>query len=795
MALYWRSIDESVKSDCAKKRVTAISEYLTNAVYQYAQRGIFEKHKLVFSFMMANKINIDIGIVSQKELDIFLELGPGTSPQKRKKKPKDWIPMTVWDKILVLSEELPSTFGKLPSDIGNKESLWKKFYEAEEPDTFHLPGYTDALSPFQFLCLIRAFREDRVLLQCANYVAKTIGKQYVEPVHAILDQVFLDSKPDCPIICILSPGADPTRNIEDLAKRKRVKCHGVSMGQGQEILARRLIDSAANEGHWVLLQNAHLGLKYLCELQDALATKSSQGLLSQDFRLWITSEPHEEFPIGLLQTSIKITNEAPLGIRAGLQASYQWLSQEIIDAVPKAEWRQMLFSLCFMHAVAQERRKFGPLGWNVPYEFNTADLSAAIQFLQNHMLEISSQKGSLPNWSTVRYMISKIHYGGKITDEQDRAIMDAYASIYLNEKVLQAGYCIFEDVKDPQKHKYTIPNCLDIEEYREAINLLPGNETPELFGLHKNADLTFRSLQVDQALTLIGSILMKEHPISSHFTEEIVQKIDNICSNLPSNVGGANVMKLLNKLPGGGLAPLNVFLRQEINRINTVISSVQDNLRMMRLAAIGSIPMTNDLLSNLRSIQSDKSPKPWIQLSWEAVSLTSWLEGLLRRHEQLETCVTIGHPKSFWFPGFFNPQGFLSAIIQQISRNHADDNWALDDVCLVSEVTKFADPSAVRESSSNGAFIHGLFLEGASWSMREGKLIDSEPRKLFHPMPIIHISAVRHGDRKRKGVYEAPCYKVRQRTRANFIENLMLRTDQDRNKWILRGVALLCSIE
>lgn len=49
--------------------------------------------------------------------------------------------------------------------------------------------------------------------------------------------------------------------------------------------------------------------------------------LHEGFRLWITAEPHPAFPIGLLQIGLKLTNEAPVGIRAGLRASYQWVSQ------------------------------------------------------------------------------------------------------------------------------------------------------------------------------------------------------------------------------------------------------------------------------------------------------------------------------------------------------------------------------------------------------------------------------------------------------------------------------------
>lgn len=87
--------------------------------------------------------------------------------------------------------------------------------------------------------------------------------------------------------------------------------------------------------------------------------------------------------------SIKATNEAPAGIRAGLKGSYGWLSQDHLDAITgpgTATWKVMLYALCFLHSVVQERRKFGPLGFNAPYEFNQSDLSASMQFIQNHIV-------------------------------------------------------------------------------------------------------------------------------------------------------------------------------------------------------------------------------------------------------------------------------------------------------------------------------------------------------------------------------------------------------------------------
>lgn len=50
-------------------------------------------------------------------------------------------------------------------------------------------------------------------------------------------------------------------------------------------------------------------------------------------------------------------------------------------------------------------------------------------------------------------------------------------------------------------------------------------------------------------------------------------------------------------------------------------------------------------------------------------------------------------------------------------------------------------------------------------------------------------------DKKRGGIYEAPCYRVKTRKGFNFITTFSLRTEEDKQKWILRGVALLCSID
>jgi len=195
------------------------------------------------------------------------------------------------------------------------------------------------------------------------------------------------------------------------------------------------------------------------------------------------------------------------------------------------------------------------------------------------------------------------------------------------------------------------------------------------------------------------------------------------------------------------------------------------------------------------ALHTGRVPASWLKISWEITAVGPWFSELLQRHDQLLRWLTTGRPKSFWLPGFFNPQGFLTAVKQEVTRKHAGDKWALDDVVMVSDVTRFQDPGAVREAPNEGVFIHGLFLEGGSWNAKEGTLVDPEPKKLFAPVPVMHVTAVQLKDKKKSGFFEAPCYKVRRRTGANFVANFMLRTEEERSKWILRGAALLMNVE
>lgn len=149
--------------------------------------------------------------------------------------------------------------------------------------------------------------------------------------------------------------------------------------------------------------------------------------------------------------------------------------------------------------------------------------------------------------------------------------------------------------------------------------------------------------------------------------------------------------------------------------------------------------------------------------------------------------------------GFFNQQGFLTAIRQEVTRNHP--GWALDTVVLWNEVTKYMHEDCTRPPTE-GAYVYGLFIEGADFDRRNMRLSESKPKVLYVPMPVIHILAIDISKDKTipremlANQYVCPVYRKPRRTDLTYIGSLYLRCPSTKppEHWTLRGTALLCDI-
>ena len=180
---------------------------------------------------------------------------------------------------------------------------------------------------------------------------------------------------------------------------------------------------------------------------------------------------------------------------------------------------------------------------------------------------------------------------------------------------------------------------------------------------------------------------------------------------------------------------------------------------------------------------------PALQISWDSTTIGFWYTDLLERDSQFRTWIFDGRPNVFWMTGFFNPQGFITAMRQEVTRAHK--GWALDGVVVFNEVTKMSKDE-VTAPPPEGVYIHGLYLDGAGWDRRNAKLCDATPKVLFTMIPVIHIYAINSKDPQDSKLYVCPVYKKPRRTDLTYITALLLKTVQSPDYWILRGVALLC---
>eukprot|EP00351_Strombidinopsis_sp_SopsisLIS2011_P005526 CAMPEP_0116870730 /NCGR_PEP_ID=MMETSP0463-20121206/777_1 /TAXON_ID=181622 /ORGANISM="Strombidinopsis sp, Strain SopsisLIS2011" /LENGTH=165 /DNA_ID=CAMNT_0004507837 /DNA_START=4034 /DNA_END=4531 /DNA_ORIENTATION=- len=144
------------------------------------------------------------------------------------------------------------------------------------------------------------------------------------------------------------------------------------------------IKESIEKGEWVVLQNCHLSRRYMPELEELIYNyQQEESVVNSEFRLFLTSMPADYFPVSVLQNGIKLTTEPPKGLKANLIKSMNEISDKYFHESRKPqEWQKLMFGVCFFHAIIQERKKFGPLGWNKVYEFNDSDRETSLKNLQ-----------------------------------------------------------------------------------------------------------------------------------------------------------------------------------------------------------------------------------------------------------------------------------------------------------------------------------------------------------------------------------------------------------------------------
>ncbi|OXB57863.1 hypothetical protein ASZ78_016437 [Callipepla squamata] len=318
---------------------------------------------------------------------------------------------------------LPSLYQTLGFE---DEALWRTFSQSSVCEQDFPATIVKRISLFQQVLVVQALRPDRLQSAMAVFACKALGIKELSPSPLNLKRLYQETLETEPILIIISPGADPSQELQELASVEgNTECyHQVAMGQGQADLAIQTLKECARNGEWLCLKNLHLVIPWLPVLEKELNALQPQP----NFRLWLTTEVHPKFTPILLQSSLKITYE----------------------------------------------------GWTKFYEFSLSDLRAGFDIIDG-LFEGSKDF----QWEFVRGLFENAIYGGRIDNYFDMKVLRSYLEQLFNSSVIGSLHARGRKMTS-FLHSISLPNSCSILDYRHIIESLPEDDKPEFFGLPAN---------------------------------------------------------------------------------------------------------------------------------------------------------------------------------------------------------------------------------------------------------------------------------------------------------------------
>jgi len=798
VALFVASIYGSNKSQNVAKRLRFLSDHFTYSLYTNVCRSLFEMHKLLFSFLLCTNLMKSRNAMDQNELMFLLTGGVGLDNPLKNPDPT-WVQKSTWDELCRLTDV--AGFEGIREHFETNLADWQKLYDSKVPHDYEeLPEeWKEKLSGFQKLMLLRVVRPDKVVHASRAFVEDNLGQRFTQPPMFDLGTIYDDSSALSPLIFVLSPGADPMAALLKFASDKGFggeKIETISLGQGQGPIAAKMIEKARVEGTWVVLQNCHLAVSWMNDMEK-ICEGLKPGTVHDTFRLWLTSYPAKEFPVSVLQNGVKMTNEPPAGIKNNMKQSYMSdpvgdpeffnFFEETNQPEKHKQYQKMLFGLVFFHAVVQERRGFGAQGFNVPYGFNESDFVISVMQLKLFMEEYD-----VVPYEALQYLTGQCNYGGRVTDDWDRrTLLSILKNAYSQPTVEEPK---FKFSNDPD---YFVAAPDGYDSYMTFLDELPAIQAPEIFGMHDNVDITKEMMQTRILLSNVLTTQTKAGAGGGDGNDRIEEVLEGILERLPE---AFDTYECTKKWPVVYNESMNTVLVQEMQRFNRLIIVIRSNLVDLKKALKGLVVMNATLEDVFVNLGVGLIPASWKKASYPSLKpLGSYYNDLLRRLTFFQLWFDEGKPGAYWLPGFYFTQAFLTGAMQNFARKH---QIPIDNLAFDFEVLK-RPGDKTGKGPDDGVHCYGLYLDGAMWDKKRHVLVEQESKKLFSDMADIWIKPAVAAEIKTDGTYRCPVYKTSDRRgmlsttghSTNFVIGVTIPTDLEEDHWVRRGLALLTQLD
>lgn len=317
------------------------------------------------------------------------------------------------------------------------------------------------------------------------------------------------------------------------------------------------------------------------------------------------------------------------------------------------------------------------------------------------------------------------------------------------------------------------------------------NETPIAFGLHPNAEVGVRTHMSEELLRIVLELSAStesagsDGPSSQMVAEVVLQDVLDLFRDSLFDVEG--IAQSLDEV-----GPFQNVVLQECDRTNVLLTEIVRTLVELDFGFKGELSMSDSMEDLANSLYLDRVPKIWEALAYPSLrSLASWLVDLQNRIAQISEWSSnpAETPVVTWLSGLFNPQSFLTAVMQASAQANGLE---LDKLSIFSDITKKLNAEEMTTHARDGTYVSGLFLEGASWNTPQCTIEPSKPREMFCQLPVVHIRPIL-SEKMEGGVFMCPVYKTQQRG-PTYVFSLQLRTKVDPGKWVLAGVVSVMDV-
>lgn len=519
------------------------------------------------------------------------------------------------------------SFMKLTKDQEYKEWLNSPNPETDIPENvmkeLGSSNGSEAVSALKIIAVMRRSRPDRIVEASRIFVKKAMKYDIDEIPPLDILNISKEMNPQVPLLLVASVGHDPSSLVENIALRP-IESLAVGAADSYSQI-EQTVENAKSKGNWVIIKNVHLAPLWTRNFVKTLANMKCR----QEFRIFMTSEINPKVGSSVFRSSRVIVFESATGVRANLRRvetnGFQWPS------IPQ-ERKKLTLNFLWLHAAVMERLRFEPLGWAKKYEFNDADLKFATQIGMRWLEQAAAGRTVLPEdqfpWTAIRYLISNCVYGGRVDIPSDQRVLKAMAELMFRPNAVIGENLI------------KVPEITNIDQFKQWVDQLPANESPELIWLPKQSGKFLFIQQGNETLQHIldvtaGSEGSHSESKRSSFVQMLLQQWKEKLNDLVISDSSLNKDEANENL-------IRSVIIDEASSLKKTRQTIMNDIVEILVAFNQGDSLTQKNAKIIEDLERANIPSDWNKHGFMTGDLNAWIDDFCERIEHINNALNDG---------------------------------------------------------------------------------------------------------------------------------------------------------